>query len=99
MKVEFEKFENPMPANWDTMDFLKKKGNMFFIIYREGHEEYDHKKWKNKTVYEDSIETLEICPNDIIILGHDFFNERKNAFILGYCQIEFPKEYSEVIRL
>lgn len=94
MKVEFEYFDKPMPINEDTLNLLKEKGDKMFVIVREKKTAYSYEKYEDETIYKETVEIMQFYPT-IILLGHDFLHFRKleNYTMVGYCPIEFPKQY------
>ena len=87
-----------MPMNRETVNFLKKKGNFFFVKVRRTSVKYDYDKMKDVTEQSVKITTLQIFPN-IVIYSHDFFREYKDETLIGYCPIEFEQDENLTINL
>lgn len=87
MKAEFK--ECSMPMNRETISFLKKQGNFFFVKVREKTPYYNREKFRTETSVKNKITTLQFFPNNVVIYSHDFFREYENVTLVGYCPIDF----------
>lgn len=90
MQIEFEYLPEPMPMDWSVLDFLLEKGQYFFCIVRESHQEYNRKTWNYDTITTVQVDTV-IVHKNITIWGHDMFTPKKNKELLAYCKLEFPE--------
>ena len=90
MQVEFEYLPEPMPLDDSVLDFLLEKGQYFFCIVRESHQQYNKETWKYDTIITERVDTV-IAHKNITIWGHDMFRPNKDRELIAYCKLEFPE--------